>query len=77
MKNETQISDSSAIRESTYALLVRSEEKRRSIFEAIVYGLVIISSIAAIWQFAQQPITLRANGLVHSASLTPTEIVRS
>jgi hypothetical protein len=28
------------IHESTYALLVRSEEKERSLFETIVYGLL-------------------------------------
>jgi hypothetical protein len=38
--------------ESTYSLLVRSEEKRRSIIETVVYGLVILSALAAIWEFA-------------------------
>jgi len=41
--------------ESTYALLVRSEEKRRAIFETIIYGLILLSAIAAILQFADQP----------------------
>jgi hypothetical protein len=41
--------------ESIYSLLVRSEEKKRAIFEAIIYGLIILSAIAAILQFAAQP----------------------
>ena len=46
------------IQKSTYALLVRSEEKERSLFEAVVYGLVILSAVAAIWQFMHQPIEI-------------------
>ena len=38
--------------ESTYALLVRSEEKKRALVETIMYGLVILSAVAAILQFA-------------------------
>jgi hypothetical protein len=44
------------LEESTYALLVRSEEKKRGLLEAIVYGLVILSAVAAILQFADQPV---------------------
>lgn len=43
------------LEESTYSLLVRSEEKKRAIFETIIYGLIILSAIAAIVQFAGQP----------------------
>jgi hypothetical protein len=39
-------------RKSTYALLVRSEEKERSLFETFVYGLLILSAVVGIWQFA-------------------------
>jgi hypothetical protein len=42
--------------ESTYSLLVHSEEKKRALFETIVYGLVILSAVAAILQFAEQPV---------------------
>ena len=45
MKNEAQ---------STYALLVRSEEKGRGIMEMLVYALCILSAVAAIWQFVGQ-----------------------
>lgn len=44
------------VEESTYSLLVRSEEKKRALFETIVYGLVILSAAAAILQFADQPV---------------------
>jgi hypothetical protein len=44
------------VEESTYALLVRSEEKKRGLLEMIVYGLVILSALAAILQFADQPV---------------------
>jgi cytoskeletal protein RodZ len=44
------------IHQSTYALLARSEEKERSLFETIVYSLLILSAVAVIWQFAHQPI---------------------
>ena len=44
--------------ESTYALLVRSEEKERTFLETAFCFLCALSAIAAIWQFAQQPIAL-------------------
>ena len=39
---------------STYAMLVRSEEKGRSIFEEAVYALVALSVVLSIWQFVEQ-----------------------
>jgi hypothetical protein len=44
--------------ESTYALLVRSEEKKRSFLETALCFLCALSAIVAIWQFVQQPIAL-------------------
>ena len=41
--------------ESTYTLLVRSEETGRGIIETVVYALLGLSAIVSIWQFAQQP----------------------
>jgi hypothetical protein len=41
--------------ESTYALLVRSEDKKRALLETNAYDLVILSTLAAILQFADQP----------------------
>ncbi|HSP45493.1 MAG TPA: hypothetical protein VLO30_05835 [Chthoniobacterales bacterium] len=37
---------------STYAMLVRSEEKERGLFETLVYTLLVLSAVAGIWQFA-------------------------
>ena len=39
-------------RKSTYALLVRSEEKERGLFETLVYSLLVLSAVVGIWQFA-------------------------
>ena len=40
----------------TYKLLVQSEEKSRNILETVIYGLVALSVIVSIWQFAEQPL---------------------
>ena len=42
--------------ESTYALLVRSEEKSRGVLEIILYALFIFSALILFWQFARQPV---------------------
>jgi hypothetical protein len=39
-------------RKSTYALLVRSEEKERGLFETCIYSLLVLSAVIGIWQFA-------------------------
>ena len=49
--------------ESTYALLVRSEEKRRGMLEGVLYVAFILSAILLIWAFAQSPINIQAPGL--------------
>ncbi len=41
--------------DSTYAMLVQSEEKGRSIMETAVYALLGLSAILSILQFVQQP----------------------
>ena len=45
---------SSKREESTYALIVRSEEKKRALIEVIVFGLVILSAVTAIVEFADE-----------------------
>jgi hypothetical protein len=50
--------------ESTYALLVRSEEKQRSRFETLIYTLLIASTMFAVSQFGRQ------------AALMPSSIAR-
>jgi hypothetical protein len=46
-------------RASTYSLLLRSEEKKRGVVETVVYGLVILSAVAAILQFADEVLWFR------------------
>ncbi len=55
--------------ESTYALLVRSEEKERSIFEGAVYFAVVLSALISIWQFAVQPVALPLS-TIHTTSIS-------
>ena len=65
MKNETYSAEGF---ESTYALLVRSEEKERSIFEGAVYFAVILSALLSLWQAATQPIQVPTT--VHTTSIS-------
>lgn len=44
--------------ESTYALLIRSEEKQRTRIEGVVYTLLVISSMFALSQFAREAVTM-------------------
>ena len=48
--------------QSTYSLLVGSEEKGRNVLEIAVYGACILSVVFTIWQFAQTPLTTSAPG---------------
>jgi hypothetical protein len=50
-------------KESTYALLIRSEEKSRNALEVAIYPLLILGPLIAMWQFAQQPIDIPPAGL--------------
>jgi hypothetical protein len=61
------------IQQSTYALLVRSEEKVRGLFETIAYGLFILSAVAAIGQFVLQTVNLPLSTLPQTASVTQVE----
>jgi len=53
--------------ESTYALLVRSEEKGRGVLEAVLYVAFILSAIVLIWEFAHSSVSLPAAGLEQGA----------
>jgi hypothetical protein len=61
--------------ESTYALLVRSQERGRGVLEAVLYVAFILSPVLLIWEFAQTPINIRAPGFeawsVEAAAKTP------
>jgi hypothetical protein len=54
--------------ESTYALLVRSEEKERAMFEGAAYLVFILSAVFSIWHVAQQPVELPKGGVIHTTS---------
>ena len=45
--------------ESTYALLVHSEEKGRGLLETVLYVAFILSAVLLIWQFAQSPVSIQ------------------
>jgi hypothetical protein len=54
--------------ESTYALLVRSEEKERGIFEGAAFLVFILSAVFSIWHVAQQPIALPKGAVIHTTT---------
>ncbi len=56
-----EVSNETPARQSTYALLVRSEEKERNLFEAAIYALFILCGVVAVWQFVQQPVPVRTH----------------
>jgi hypothetical protein len=54
--------------ESSYALLVRSEEKARGVLETVLYVAFILSAVLLIWEFAQSPVNIPAAGSEHIVS---------
>jgi len=48
--------------ESTYQLLIQSEEKKRGLIEAIVYLLLVVATTTTIWQFSHEPVTFAQFG---------------
>jgi hypothetical protein len=46
--------------ESTYALLIHSEEKGRGVLETVLYVAFILSAVLLIWQFAQSTVGIQA-----------------
>jgi hypothetical protein len=63
MNEQTNITDEPEDEhESTYALLTRSEDKSRNVFEMLIHPLLILGPLIAIWQFAQQPVKIPVVG---------------
>ena len=58
--------------DTTYALLVQSEEKGRSIMETAVYALLGLSAILSILQFAQQSDRLPATLTTQAYEISDT-----
>ena len=54
--------------QSIYSLLVQSQEKGRSIFETAVYAIVILSTVAAVFQSASQAVIVPAQAAVNPTS---------
>ncbi len=52
--------------ESTYALLVGSEETGRDLMEIAIYALATVCTVFSIWQFALQPNALPIDGVTAS-----------
>ena len=52
---------------STYSMLVQSEEKERNLFETLVYGVIVLSAVAAIWQVAHQPVKVPFSDQTHAS----------
>ena len=65
MKEQTATTDQleDQHQESTYALLIRSEEKSRNVIEMAICPILILGAVIAIWQFAQQPVNIPPAGL--------------
>jgi hypothetical protein len=56
--------------ESTYALIMRSEEKQRSRFEILVYTVLVASTTFAVAQFGRQA-TLMPSSIAHVSTIVP------
>jgi hypothetical protein len=78
MRNQLAFNQSKLMQnfESTYALLVRSEEKKRNVLEIVVYALFILSAVFSIWQFAHQTVAFPIDKLAN-ATVCATEPQRS
>ena len=55
--------------ESTYALLIRSKEKKRDLLELTIHPTLMLGAILAIWQLVQQPVNIPAAGLERATCL--------
>ena len=58
--------------ESTYALLMRSKERSRNLLEMLIYPLLIIGAVIAIWQFVLQTVDLPSMGTKAALRVTST-----
>ena len=63
--------------ESTYALIVHSEERERGASEGAVFLLFMQSVLFSIWQVAQQPVTLPTDGIIHTTSFVESTATQS
>ena len=66
---------SNQVRNSTYALLMRSEEKEKNLFEIAACSLFVLSAIAAIVQFVSQPVKLPVDSVRTASSMPQVEVL--
>lgn len=52
--------------ESTYQMLIDSEEKERGLVEALVYLLLVLATVTTIWQFVREPVRFADIGVMHA-----------
>ena len=71
MNNKAMI-PAEGVHESTYALLMRSEEKERGILEIIVFALIILCAIVSLFQFAGQSVAFPISAVHGADSGAPT-----
>lgn len=55
--------------ESTYQLLVDSEERGRGLVEALVYLLLVLATVVTIYQFGREPGTIADIGVAYAAKV--------
>ncbi len=60
---------------TTYSLLVRSEEKGRTLFEGAIIGLIVLSTAFTGWQFAANSVVLPGMNRANNDSKTAVEMV--
>ena len=77
MNGQTNMTGQPDEQESTYALLIRSEEKNRNLLEVAILPLLMLGPIIAIWQFAQQPVNIPAAGLKGAACVACVDDLRA
>ena len=58
--------------ESTYALIVRSEDKERNMFEGAVYLVFVFSAVFSIWQMVHQ-VALPSRNVIHTTTAQSIE----
>ena len=59
--------------QTTYQLLVESEEKERGAIEDIVYLLLVVATSVSIWQFSHQPVNFAGIGATDEQRITAFE----
>lgn len=73
MNNKAMI-PAEGVHESTYALLMRSEEKERGILEIVVFALFILCAVFSLWQFAGQSVAFPLSAIHNTDSASSASV---